>query len=134
MWEIISINWTAQAVSGEQMLALRDAACKYLKGRQKGASFDFKHETCEGRITRGKQAAVGTFAGTVFTADLGTVNGERWTIEFLIPRGTERYVITDDSVVIMTSYAKTDVGIEAKSSVIRDGSKKSSASGSTAVH
>jgi hypothetical protein len=42
------------------------------------------------------------FGGTFFKADLGTVKGEPWTVDFMLPRGSEHHVIDDGSVVIST--------------------------------
>ena len=99
---ILSINWTGQSLSGEQLLVLRNAAAQHLRADNKDRVFNFSHELCEGQITRGKSGTFGTFAGTFFNADLGTVDGERWTVDFLLPRKTERLTIDDESIVIST--------------------------------
>ena len=99
-WTLISINWTAQALTGEQLLVLRNVAAQHLRQRKKVTVLHFSHDLCEGSITRGKEGSFGTFGGTFFTADLGMVKGERWTCDFLLPRGTEDMMIDDDSIVL----------------------------------
>ena len=102
MWTVISINWTVQPLSGEQMLVLRNVAALHLRKRKKQSVVNFKHALCEGQLTRKKEGSLGTFSGTIFEADLGALKGERWTAEILIPRNSEWIPIEDDSVVIMT--------------------------------
>ena len=100
MWTVISVNWTAQALTGEQMLVLRNVAARHLRLRKKSAELNFRHELCEGTIKREREGTFGTFSGTFFHADLGTVKGERWTCDFLLPRGTEELYVDDDSIVL----------------------------------
>lgn len=90
LFSILSINWTGQAVTSEQLLVLRNVAATHLRKGRKNAVINFSHELCEGHITRGKE-------GT-----LGTVKGEPWTVDFMLPRGSEKFVLTDDSIVIST--------------------------------
>lgn len=100
MWTLISINWTAQPLSAEQMLVLRNVAARHLRMRKKHSVVHFVHDLCEGALTRKSDGTFGTFGGTFFHADLGTVKGERWTIDFLLPRNSEWILIDDTSVVI----------------------------------
>lgn len=100
MWTLISVNWTAQALTSEQMLVMRNVAAQHLQMKKKFATVNFKHPLCEGQITRGKEGAFGMFGGTFFHANLGTVKGERWTMDFLLPRNSEWIDFGDDSVVI----------------------------------
>lgn len=126
MWTLISINWTAQALSAEQMLVLRNVAARHLRMRKKHATIHFKHELCEGQLTREKEGSFGTFGGTFFHADLGTVKGERWTMDFLLPRNSEWLMIDDDSVVIsVRPLPGGDFGVkevDTKKSAVADGS------------
>lgn len=112
MWTIISINWTAQALTDEQLLVLRNVAAQHMRQRKKAAVLHFSHELCEGEITRKNVATIGTFAGTMFHADLGTVRGERWTCDFMLPQGTENIVIGDNSIVVSSRPLSTG-GVEA---------------------
>lgn len=100
MWTLISINWTAQALTHEQKLVMRNAAAKHLRMKQKFSTVHFKHPLCEGVLERKREGTFGTFGGTFFHADLGTVNGERWTLDFLLPRNSEWIALDDTSVVI----------------------------------
>lgn len=102
IFTILSINWTGQALSGEQFLVLRNIAAKHLNEGRKNPVINFSHELCAGHITRGKVGVFGMFAGTFFKANLGTVNGEPWTVDFMLPRGSEQLVIDDGSIVIST--------------------------------
>lgn len=112
MWELISINWTAQTLSAEQMLVLRNIAARHLRMKMKQSVINFSHELCEGVLTRKHEGAFGTFGGTFFHADLGTVNGERWTMDFLIPRDSEWLIADDTSIVIsVRPLAGDDFGV-----------------------
>jgi hypothetical protein len=102
IFTVLSINWTGQALSGEQLLVLRNVAAKHMNEGRKNPVINFSHELCEGHVTRGKTGTFGMFGGTFFKADLGTVNGEPWTVDFMLPRGSEELVIDDGSVVIST--------------------------------
>lgn len=99
-WDLISINWTAQALSSEQLLVLRNVAAMVLKEGIKLAEVDFTHELVEGRLTRKSSGTFVAFAGTFFHAHLGKVRGEDWTVDFLIPKGSEYITIDEKSVVI----------------------------------
>lgn len=107
LFTILSINWTGQAVTPEQLLVLRNVAATHLRKGRKNAVINFSHELCEGHITRGKEGLFGMFGGTFFKADLGTVKGEPWTVDFMLPRGSEELVLDDDSVVISTRSLAT---------------------------
>lgn len=100
MWTLISINWTAQALTYEQMLVIRNVAAQHLRMQKKWASVNFSHPLCEGELIRKDEGSFGTFGGTFFHADLGTVKGERWTLDFLLPRNSEWIMLDDTSVVI----------------------------------
>lgn len=100
MWTILSINWTAQALTDEQLLVLRNVAARFLREGRKAASIRFSHPLCEGLLTRKREGAFGSFGGTFFHADLGLVKGKRWTCDFLLPSGTEDITPDDDSIVI----------------------------------
>lgn len=102
MWTIISINWTGQAFTDEQLLVLRNVAARHLRHQKKNAVFHFVHRLCEGEITRKNEGTLGTFSGTFFHADLGTLKGERWTCDFMLPRGTEEIIFDDNSIVVST--------------------------------
>lgn len=106
LFTILSINWTGQALTGEQFLVLRNVAAQMLSEGRKDPIANFKHDLCEGRITRGKVGVFGTFGGTFFKADLGLVKGERWTVDFLLPRGSEHLAVNDDSLVVMNRPLK----------------------------
>lgn len=93
---ILSINWTAQPLTGEQLLVLRNVAAQYLRKEKKGSTVDFSHPLCEGRITKKKQGVYGVFGGTFFFAELGVVRGEKWTADFMLPRGSEHFICDDD--------------------------------------
>jgi hypothetical protein len=99
-YEILSIDWNGQALSDEIMMVLRNVACHHLISEEKNPVIDFSHDLCEGRITRQGVGVYGTFGGTFFKAELGTVNGVPWTADFLIPRGSEYLTLHDDSVVM----------------------------------
>ena len=101
-WTILSINWTGQALTNEQLLVLRNVAAMHMNKGRKNPVINFSHHLCEGHITRVREGALGMFGGTFFKADLGTVNGEPWTVDFMLPRGSEHLVIGDDSVAIST--------------------------------
>ncbi len=100
MWSIISINWTAQSLSAEQMLVLRNVAAQHLRMKKKHSVVHFVHDLCQGELTRKREGTFGMFGGTFFHADLGTVKGERWTMDFLLPRNSEWILVDDTSVVI----------------------------------
>ena len=99
MTDILSLNWTAQALTGEQMLVMRNVAAKQLRMRKARGSINFVHPLCSGEMTRKEEGSLGTFGGTFFHADLGLVKGERWTLDFLLPRNSE-WLSIDDGVVI----------------------------------
>lgn len=121
MWDydLISVNWTGQAFTGEQLVVLRNVAAHYLRSGRKYATFNFRHLLCEGTIKRTNEGSYGTFSGTFFHADCGTFKGERWTCDFLLPRGTERLLLSEDSSVLMGrmlpggdfGVRKVDVGL-----------------------
>jgi hypothetical protein len=104
VYNIIALTWTGQAFTGIQMLAMRNAAARHLRGGRKAPTFHFKHDSLEGEITRTKVGSVGTFNGMIFHADCGQVKGERWTMDFLIPDGTEQIYITGEDTVILHRY------------------------------
>jgi hypothetical protein len=112
VFKILAIGWTGQAFSGEQMLALRTAAVKHELSSSKASAFDFRHETCEGRITRGKVGSYVGFGGTFFHADLGTISGERWTIDYLIPTNSMYVDIDADDVVLCSRVVSTHAGLD----------------------
>jgi hypothetical protein len=105
-FSIISINWTMQNVTGEQLLVLRNVAAQHLRKKEKGAVVTFAHWLCDGEITRKGDGLFVTFAGTFFHADLGTVKGERWTVDFLLPRGSEHFVCDENTKVISVRQLK----------------------------
>ncbi|MEM9336610.1 MAG: hypothetical protein AAGA35_02035 [Patescibacteria group bacterium] len=102
MWSVISLNWTTQPVTPEQLLVLRKIAARILLDESNPVA-NFSHRLCEGHVTRGKVAVVGIFRGYTFKADLGLVQGERWTVDFMLPRGTEHLPIPTDAKIISTS-------------------------------
>jgi len=99
-FSIISINWTAQNLTGEQLLVLRNVAAQHLCRQEKGSTVTFAHWLCDGMITRKSEGTFVTFAGTFFHADLGTVKGERWTVDFLLPRGSEHFICDENTEVL----------------------------------
>ena len=101
-WDLISVNWTEQQLSAEQLLVLRNVAVMVLLGDVKVSEVNFAHDLVEGRLTRKSSGTFVTFAGTFFHAHLGKVRGEDWTVDFLIPRGTEHITIDEKSIVIST--------------------------------
>lgn len=101
MWYLISVNWTAQALTPQQMIVMRNVAAHQLRTFAKFSTINFKHPLCEGELTRKREGSYGTFGGTFFHADLGTVKGERWTLDFLLPRNSEWIDIDDGQTVIM---------------------------------
>lgn len=108
---LVSIHWTAQALTDAQQLVLRNIATLALRRDDKRRTFDFTHELVEGRLTRESDGLFVTFAGTFFHADLGTVRGERWTVDFLLPKGSERLVLDDQLVM---AYRPVKEGLEAR--------------------
>lgn len=120
MFEILAVGWNGQNLTGEQMLALRNAAVKFLLAGKKRATTNFRHDSCEGTLTRGKSTVYNGISGTLFHADLGTVKGKRWTMEFLIPSGTENIVVTDDTVVLFSSSMSGDTGFSEPEVVVRE--------------
>lgn len=101
-FQIISINWTAQQLSAEQLLVLRNVAALVLRREMKNPIINFTHTLLDGVITRKSEGVFVTFCGTFFHADMGSVNGERWTVDFLLPRNSEKIAI-DESAVILSS-------------------------------
>ena len=113
MWsyQLICVSWTGQAFTGEQLIVLRNVAAHYLRSGRKHVAFNFKHMLCEGNIKRMGEGPFGTFSGTFFHADCGTIKGERWTCDFLLPRGTEDIsFFEDDSVVVERMLPGGDFG------------------------
>lgn len=102
MWQAIVVSWTKRAITQEQLMVLRNVAARALLN-ESNPVVNFSHELCEGHITRDKVGVIGIFRGMIFTADLGTVDGERWTVTFLVPRGTEHLPIPRDAKIISTS-------------------------------
>jgi hypothetical protein len=100
MGDILSLNWTAQALTGEQLLVLRNVAAKQLRMRKHAGVVNFKHPLCEGEMTRKQEGVFGAVAGTFFHADLGLVAGERWTVDFMLPRTSEWTPVDDKTVVV----------------------------------
>jgi hypothetical protein len=99
---LISINWTAQPLTPEQLLVIRNVAAIHLRRGGREREIDFSHELCEGRLIRKSEGLFVTFVGTFFTADLGLMKGERWTIDFLLPAGSEQFQIDEDCLVLST--------------------------------
>lgn len=120
MFDILAVGWSGKNLTGEQMLALRDAAVKFLRAGTKRSVTNFRHDSCEGTLRRGKSTVYNGISGTLFHADLGTVKGERWTMEFLIPNGTEHIVVTDDTVALFSSSMSSDTGFNETEVVVRD--------------
>lgn len=113
MFNLISINWTGQQFTDEQLLVLRNVAAQHLRMRKKQATIHFKHALCEGELTRKKEGSLGTFNGTFFHADLGTAGGERWTADFLLPRNSEWIAIGENSAVIsVRALPGNDFGVK----------------------
>ncbi|OGG59728.1 hypothetical protein A2765_04025 [Candidatus Kaiserbacteria bacterium RIFCSPHIGHO2_01_FULL_56_24] len=106
MFDFIVIN-TTRIPTGEQMRVLRNVAAIQLRSHQKDPLSYFVHEYCEGSVTRKSEGTLGTFAGMIFCADLGVYDGERWTVEFLIPRNTE-WRMLDEQVHIMSGRPLPD--------------------------
>lgn len=100
MSKYLNISWTAQPLSQEQIFVLRNIAAIYLKGDRRRSTVNFSHELVEGQLTCKSEGLFVTFAGTFFHADLGLVRGERWTVDFLIPKGAETIEINERDVVI----------------------------------
>lgn len=111
--KFLNIAWTAQPLSAEQIFVLRNIAVIYLKGDYRRSTVDFTHELIEGRLTCKSEGLFVTFAGTFFHADLGLVNGERWTVDFLIPRGAETIELDPNQVVIGGRF-KSDGSTDAR--------------------
>jgi len=108
---ILILGWTGQPITPEQFIVLRNAAARHLRGDKKRRSFNFSHRLCQGKMTRKEQGLFVTISGTFFTADLGLVGGERWTVDFLIPSGSENEIVDDNTVVVVaTPLAVGDVG------------------------
>lgn len=102
LFTIISVNWTKQALTDEQMLVLRNVAAHHLRNGNQNPVINFSHDLCEGHIERGEEGAYGTFGGTYFHAHLGTVDGEAWTADFLLPHNSEHFIIDDNTRIIST--------------------------------
>lgn len=98
--ELICINWTQQPLTDAQHLLLREVAILVLKNDRKLMVADFTHELLEGRLIRKSSGLFVTFVGTFFHADLGLIRGERWTVDFLIPSGSEDIVLDENSIVL----------------------------------
>lgn len=106
MFDFVVINAT-RIISGERMRILRNVAATQLRKRQDNPTTFFEHEFCAGTITRKDEGVYGTFGGTFFQADLGTVDGERLIIDFLIPRNTEWRMI-DDAIEVFSGRPLPD--------------------------
>lgn len=106
MFDFVVIN-TTRILSGEQMRVLRNVAAMQLRKRQENPLSYFEHQYCEGSVTRKDEGVLGTFAGTIFCADLGVRDGERWTVEFLIPRNTE-WGMVEEGIRIMSGRPLPD--------------------------
>lgn len=105
--KLIHIGWTAAPLSPEQLTVLHRIAVLFLRREDPSqSSINFSHELIEGRLTRKGKGLFVTFAGTFFHADLGTVRGERWTVDFLLPAGMENVVL--DASNLYTSRARPD--------------------------
>ncbi|MES2668129.1 MAG: hypothetical protein V4644_00325 [Patescibacteria group bacterium] len=110
-YEFVHISWTAAPLSSEQKFVLRNIAALFLRREDPAVDeVDFTHELVEGRLTRKSKGLFVTFAGTFFHADLGTVGGVRWTVDFLMPNGSERMPL-DDSSVLMSFRENPDGSI-----------------------
>ena len=110
MFDLIVVNAT-QILAGEQARIIRNVAATQLRKSQKHSTTHFAHDFCEGSITRKDEGVFGTFSGTFFQADLGTNKGERWTIDFLIPRNTEWLMADEDiSIFFVKKLPDGDVG------------------------
>lgn len=107
--DLLCINWNGQMLTPEQKLVLRNVAARHLRLRKKRAVINFKHELCEGQIKITSEGTMGTFSGTFFHADLGTINGVPWNMDFMLPRGSERVLIDDGSIITIESYTSTSV-------------------------
>lgn len=107
MRKYLNISWTAQPLSREQIFVLRNIAMIYLKGGRRRSTVNFSHELVEGQLTCKSEGLFVTFVGTFFHADLGLVRGERWTVDFLIPKGAESVEINEGDV-IMTGRRSPD--------------------------
>lgn len=105
MRKYLNISWTAQALSAEQIFVLRNIAVLYLKGDRRKSTVNFSHFLVEGQLTCKSEGLFVTMVGTFFHADLGLVNGERWTVDFLIPKGAEQLEIDPDDVVMTGRHA-----------------------------
>lgn len=101
----LNIAWTAQALSAEQIFVLRNIAVLYLKGDRRKKTVNFSHEMVEGQLTCKSEGLFVTFVGTFFHADLGHYRGERWTVDFLIPKGAEHLEINPNDVVMTGTYS-----------------------------
>ena len=91
----ISINWTGQPLTPEQQLVIMKIAAYFIRRGSKNTWVDFTHLQCEGRLTYKSSGLFVTFAGHSFHADLGLVNGVRWTIDFLLMRGAEDLLLDE---------------------------------------
>ena len=110
MYYIIAVGWTVQPFTGEQMLAMRNAAARHLRAGKKQPTFHFKHSSLEGEITRTKEGVIGSFSGMMFHADCGLVRGERWMMDFLLPTGSEQIYLTAEDTVVCSRFTRLPSG------------------------
>lgn len=109
--DLAFINWTAAPLSPEQQLVLRHLAVLFLRKKDlRTDHVDFTHELIEGRLYRKSKGVFVTLAGTFFHADMGEVNGVRWTSDFLVPAGTENIPFNDE--VFRTMFRRMAYGAD----------------------
>lgn len=104
---IININWTAAPLSDEQKHVILQLAVLLLSRDEYPDGVDFTHDLVEGRLTSKGAGRFGAIPGHFFHADLGHVRGVRWTIDFLVPAGSERMIL-DQSIRIRSSTLRPD--------------------------
>lgn len=116
MYRLVYIDWSGPVLTDIQRVVVLTAAVKYLREGRKVPTVHFSHSDCDGVLKRGKEGVYGTFGGTFFKADLGTIDGKPHTCDFLIPRGVEELELEDGGTVILQRITRVERGVD----VIRD--------------
>lgn len=107
---ILCLKGTGLPLSDDEYVLLSTVAQQLASSSEKDAgAVTFNHAGCSGTLIRGKAAAIGGTAGTVFHADISEANKKRF-VDFMLPASHERTVSVDDETVIEIGISTETIG------------------------
>lgn len=88
---------------------MREVAAQMLTGIIEADTVDFTHTLCEGRVVNKGRTVYGAIGGTLFFGDFGQLGDRPNTVYFFVPRGSEHFRFTSDSLITSQAF-ETETG------------------------